>query len=87
MTKVLTNTLKKGVKVQMKNGLSGTLADNLKGNIRMVAVRGSEVGLFDETGSVYAHDIVSALVDGVWVGIEYTPAQLKCKSMVRGFGW
>jgi len=85
MTKVMTNTLKKGTEVLMRNGFSGTIADNLKGNIRTVAVRGSQFGLFDELGSVYSHDIISALVDGVWVDIEYTPAQLRCKAMNAGW--
>jgi len=42
----------------------------------------SEVGLFDEMGSVYSHDIVLAEVDGEWVEIEHTPKQLELKQRV-----
>lgn len=80
--KVLTNTLKKGTRVQLRNGWYATIADNAKGQTRMATVE----GYFTETGSVYAHDIARALVDGVWVGIEYTPAQLKCRAMVAAWG-
>ena len=82
---IKTNDLKKGTKVKTKQlGVitSGIIADNKKGNIRLVDVKGSEVGLFDEIGSVYAYDIVYAKIDEQWQKIEHTSEQLKNKQLV-----
>lgn len=76
-----TNELKKGARVQLRNGWYATIEDNLKGNTRLATVE----GYCTEMGSVYSFDIVKALVDGVWIKVEYTPAQLKCQKMVKGF--
>ena len=85
-----TNDIKKGMNVktgQLGTPVSGIMLDNLRGNTRLVDVKGSEVGLFDEMGSVYAHDILSVEVDGEWEEIEYTEAQLKLKKQVSAMGW
>jgi hypothetical protein len=75
-----TNDLKKGARVQLRNGWFGTVADNAKGNIRMVTVEGD----FTETGSVYSHDIFRACpVGGAWEEVEHTPAQLKLREEVK----
>lgn len=79
MTK--TNDLKKGVRVLLANGWYATIADNARGNTRIATVEGYET----ETGSVYAHDIVRALVNGEWVSITHTPAQVKLKKQVESF--
>ena len=63
-----TNEIKKGMKiksVQLGVPVTGIMLDNKKGNTRLVDVKGSEVGFFDEMGSVYAHDIISVLVPGL----------------------
>ena len=60
-----TNEIKKGMKiksVQLGVPVTGIMLDNKKGNTRLGDVKGSEVGMFDEMGSVYAHDIVSVLI-------------------------
>jgi hypothetical protein len=49
-----TNSIKKGMGVRMRNGWYGIMADNMKGNTRMVDVDGD----YREMGSVYSHDIV-----------------------------
>ena len=88
--KIKTNDIKKGTKiksVQLGLSVSGVMADNKKGNTRLVDVKGSEVGLFDETGSVYAHDIVLAKIDGVWKSIEHTEKQLNLKRQLKSMGW
>ena len=82
---IKTNDLKKGTEVKTKLlGVitSGIIADNKKGNIRLVDVKGSEVGLFDEIGSVYAYDIVYAKINEQWQKIEHTTEQLKNKQLV-----
>ena len=77
-----TNELKKGDRVQLRNGWFGTVADNARGNIRMVTVEGD----YTETGSVYSHDILRAQPKGgAWDYVEHTPAQLKLREQVEGF--
>lgn len=68
-----TNDLKKGTPVTLRNGWDAIIMDNRRGNIRLAEV----YGIYTEVGSVYAHNIVRALVDGEYHDIEYTPAQIK----------
>lgn len=89
MATITTNEIKKGVRVALKNGMRGIMADNMRGNRRMVDVKGAGVGLFDEIGSVYAHDIVHTLDDGEDLYdarggqlVEHTPAQVKLRAQV-----
>ena len=85
-----TNAIKKGMRVrttQLGAPVTGVMMDSLKGNTRLIDTKGSEVGLFDEMGSVYAYDIVAAEVDGEWVNIEHTENQLKLKAAVSNFGF
>ena len=85
-----TNDIKKGMNIktgQLGTPVSGVMLDNLRGNTRLVDVKGSEVGMFDEMGSVYAYDILMVEVDGEWQEVEYTEAQLKLKKQVSAMGW
>ena len=85
-----TNEIKKGMKiksVQLGVPVTGIMLDTKKGYTRLVDVKGSEVGMFDEMGSVYAHDITLVLVDNCWVEVEHTEKQLKLKQSVSSFGW
>lgn len=78
---MLTNTLRKGDRVQLRNGWFGTIADNARGNIRMATVE----GIYTETGSVYSHDIIRAQPKGgAWEDVQHTPAQLKLRETVEG---
>lgn len=72
-----TNELKKGTRVKLANGWEAILADNRKGNIRLAQV----FGIYTEYGSVYAHDIVKAQVNGEWVEVEHTAKQKSCKEL------
>ena len=76
-----TNDLKKETRIQLKNGWYATLKDNAKGNTRLAEVE----GLYTETGSVYSHDIARALINGQWVEIKHTPAQMKLEKQVNAF--
>ncbi len=40
----------------------------------LIDAKGSEVGLFDEAGSVYSHKIKLAKVNGNWEDVAYAPA-------------
>jgi len=87
---VKTNDIKKGTKiksVQLGVPVTGIMLDNKKGNTRLVDVKGSEVGLFDEMGSVYSHDIILAEIDGVWQSVEHTEKQLNLKRQLNSMGW
>ena len=77
-----TNELKKGVRVQLRNGWQADIADNMKGNTRMAKVYGYEV----EIGSVYAWDITAFRNErGIWEPIELTTKQKKDRKRVEGF--
>ena len=73
--KVKTNDLKAGTKVKLRNGFNAILRDNKTGQIRLAEVS----GLVEETGSIYAHNIVRAFVDGKWRDVQHTPKQLALK--------
>jgi hypothetical protein len=87
---IKTNDIKKGTKIKSKQlgvPVTGIMLDNKKGNTRLVDVKGSEVGLFDEMGSVYSHDIILAEIDGVWKSVEHTEKQLNLKRQLNSMGW
>ena len=79
-----TNDIKKGTEIRTKQlgvSVSGIMMDSLKGNTRMIKTFGSEVGMFDEIGSVYATDIIMAVnSDGIWEDVEHTEKQTKSQS-------
>jgi hypothetical protein len=82
-----TNDIKKGMMVRLRNGWDARIEDNKKGNIRLATV----FGVYEEMGSIYAHDIVRVLVsegdmEGHWDDVEHTEAQLKLRNRVRSFG-
>ena len=76
-----TNDIKKGTNIRTKQlgvSVNGIMMDSLKGNTRLIKTFGSEIGLFDEIGSVYSTDIIMAEnSDGVWEDIEHTDKQSK----------
>lgn len=80
---VKTNDIKKGQRVLLMNGWQGTMADNARGNTRIVTVEGD----YTETGSVYSHDIsmVQDLQTLEWDIVEHTPAQVKLREQVKVF--
>ena len=85
-----TNEIKKGMKiksVQLGVPVTGIMLDNKKGNTRLVDVKGSEVGFFDEMGSVYAHDIILVEQNSNWVEVTHTEKQLKLKKSLATMGW
>ena len=40
----------------------------------LIDAKGSELGLFDEAGSVYSHQIKLAKVNGSWKVVQHAPA-------------
>ena len=86
-----TNDIKKGTEIRTKqlgSVVNGIMMDNLKGNTRLIETFGSEVGLFDEIGSVYATDIIAARnSDGDWEDVEHTDKQGKYADFRRLAGF
>ena len=76
-----TNDIKKGMRIQLRNGWYGTMYDNMKGNTRMAEVEGYET----EIGSVYSHDIVLVQVNGTWTKVEHTPKQIELRNSVNNW--
>ena len=80
-----TNDIKKGTEVKTKQlgvPVTGIMMDNMRGNTRLIKTHGSEVGMFDEVGSVYATDITMAInSEGIWEDVEHTDKQLNAKNM------
>jgi len=92
---MLTNELKKGEKIRLRNGWNATIEDNLKGNTRLCTV----YGFCTEMGSVYSYDIIGIYEGGKDLTmevahetcplkpIEHTEAQLKLKERCEAMGF
>jgi len=74
-----TNDLKKGAMVVLRNGWKAWLRDNKKGQVRLATVEGYET----ETGSIYAHDIEFAVIDGALVRVTHTEPQLNLRKTLE----
>ena len=87
---MLTNDIKKGMKIktdQLGMVVNGTMEDSKKSNVRFIKTYGSELGLFDEYGSVYAWNIVAVENCGVWEKIHLTDKQLRDKAKLKAIGF
>jgi len=77
-----TAEIKKGMRVQLRNGWFGTMLDNKKTVTRFAEVE----GFFTEMGSIYSFDIVRAQTpDGEWHPVEYTEKEIKTHEMNQEF--
>ena len=88
---MLTNDIKKGTKIktnQLGVLVSGVMEDNTKGNTRVITTKGSEVGMFDEVGSVYAWNIIFAKNNkDEWEEVQLTDKQIKTKQLNESMGF
>jgi hypothetical protein len=85
-----TNDIKKGMEIktnQLGTLISGTMEDNKKGNTRLIDTKGSEIGMFDEMGSVYAWNIKLVKVDDDWEEVELTEKQVNDHKRIVAMGW
>ena len=78
---VRTDQLKKGVRIRLRNGWEAIVVEECNGNTLIAKV----FGLFTETGSVYAHNIVAAEVNGKWVEVEMNEEQTQFHKEVEPF--
>ena len=65
--------VKKGARVELRNGWLATVLDNLtNGQTRLCNVE----GFVTEMGSVYSSDMLNVLTADGWSPIQHTPKQL-----------
>ena len=91
--------LKKGDKIMhshlgTKPAVSGVIKESpkqgrgVKSTI-LVDVKGSEVGMFDEIGSIYSNEIMEVERDGTWIRVdqnELTPMHVFPNFMLKAHG-
>jgi hypothetical protein len=80
-TRIRTDQLKKGMRVRLRNGWEALVVQECNGNTLLAKVFGD----FTETGSIYAHNVAAAMVDGKWVDVEMTAEQLQFYKETRSF--
>lgn len=80
---MLVNDIKKGMRVQLRNGWTAELLDSKKGNIRTARVFGN----FTEVGSIYAKDIQLVWVGERWELVELSDAQKKAAQLISAAGF
>jgi len=78
-TRLRTDQLKKGMRLKLQNGWEAIVVEECCGNI----LRAKVFGDFTETGSVYAHEIVAAEVDGKWVEVKMTELQTQFQKEIN----
>jgi hypothetical protein len=80
---MLITEIKKGDKIksnQLGVETSAVVMESIKQGkgfkkILLVDVKGSEVGLFDETGSIYTRQITKVFRDNNWLPVEHLPTK------------
>jgi hypothetical protein len=79
---MLTNDIKSGAKIVLRNGWKATVKDNKKGNIRVCEVE----GYFTEIGSTYVWDWKYLVNDkGEHIPITLTGKQSNDRKKVQAF--
>ena len=83
--RMLTNEIKKGTWIMLKNGWRAQIMDNARGDIRMADV----YGFAHEMGSIYATDIafVADEQGDEIATVEFTEKQLKSKRLRAAMGF
>ena len=79
---MLANDVKKDMPLLFNDGSEGIMADNTRGVSRMMRAP----NMFNQEltlGGKYIFDIYKVQIDGEWVEIEFSPAQLKKKALIQ----
>ena len=85
--------VKKGARVELRNGWLATVLDNLtNGQTRLCNVEGFvTVRVLNEgwleMGSVYSSDMLNVLTADGWSPIQHTPKQLAGRKARQQMGW
>jgi hypothetical protein len=69
---IRTDQLKKGMRIRLRSGWEALVVKGCDGNTLQAQVFGD----FTETGRIYAHDVVAAMIDGAWVEVEMNLQQM-----------
>lgn len=80
---VLSNEIRKGDHIRLKNGFHAVIMDNIRGNIRMAEVS----GFYTEIGSIYVWDIQYVIKNGRAIPIRLTDKQIKSMHIIRAAGF
>jgi len=75
---MLTNNIKAGARIRLRNGWMATVRDNKKGNIRMCEVE----GVYTELGSTYVWDWAAVQTSEGWRNVTLTLKQQKDRAFV-----
>ena len=78
-----TNDIKKDTIVHLRSGFTARMLDNMRGNTRRVQVLEQPGAITGDMGSVYSHDIISVLVNDVFIPVEHTTAQMKLRKQLQ----
>lgn len=78
-TKIRTDQLNKGTRIRMRSGWEAIVVKKCDGNTLIAKVFGD----FTETGSIYAHDVVAAFIDGKWINVEMTEEQAQFYEQIK----
>lgn len=84
------NDIKKGTKVKTNHLgviVTAIMLDSQRRNTRLVSVNASDIGGFDEAGSIYAWNIKSAKIDDEWVKVELSDSQKTAQKRVEALGF
>ena len=79
--KIRVDQLKKGTRVKLRSGWEAIVEKHCDG----LTLIGKVFGDFTETGSIYAHDVMAAYIDGTWEEIELTEEQKQSCELARFF--
>ena len=77
---IKTNDIKKGMSIITKDGLRGTMDDNMKGITRMVKQQGP---IGPTMGAMYVFNIAQVWVCGEWLDVELTTEQKKKMQQIK----
>ena len=81
MKTVISNSIKKGTPLKLKNGWNATMKDDRRGSIRQLEVQGITL----DTSDCYVWEINQAFIDEKWHKLVLTKAQREQKSRIEGF--
>jgi len=79
--KIRTDQIKKGTRIKLRSGWEAIVEKKCDG----VTLIAKVIGAFTETGSIYAHDVVAAYIDGTWEEIELTEEQKQSCEFAKFF--
>lgn len=78
---MISNDVKKGMRVRLRSGLEAVMYDSAVSDVRMATVE----GIVDELGSIYAYEIEAVQTDSGWERVTPTQSQRDINERLMGF--